>query len=195
MSRRLQNFSRAPRRVLDTIHGEHVSVPDPDALIHLQFRRFAGCPVCNLHLRTVVARNDEIRAAGIREVVVFHSTREDLSRYAAELPFDVVADPGKRLYAAFGVESSKWALLSPKAWGPIVRGVLVSLWGILRRGEAVPPILPHGGSLGLPGDFLIASDGKVVASKYGEHAFDQWSVDQILELGSVWAKEGMRDAV
>ena len=41
---------------------------------------------------------------------------------------------------------------------------------------------PKNGSLGLPGDFLIASDGRVVASKYGAHAFDQWTVNEVLEL-------------
>ena len=41
---------------------------------------------------------------------------------------------------------------------------------------------PKSGSLGLPADFLIASDGRVLACKYGTHAFDQWSVDEILSL-------------
>ena len=39
-----------------------------------------------------------------------------------------------------------------------------------------------GGRLGLPGDFLIGSDGRVIACKYGEHADDQWSVDELLAL-------------
>jgi hypothetical protein len=34
----------------------------------------------------------------------------------------------------------------------------------------------------LPGDFLIAPDGRVLASKYGKHADDQWSVDEELAL-------------
>ncbi|WP_258958033.1 hypothetical protein [Streptomyces leeuwenhoekii] len=33
----------------------------------------------------------------------------------------------------------------------------------------------------LPADFLIASDGRVLAAKYGEHVYDQWSVDELLE--------------
>ena len=42
--------------------------------------------------------------------------------------------------------------------------------------------IPRGGRLGLPGDFLIAPDGRVLACKYGEHADDQWSVDEVLRL-------------
>jgi hypothetical protein len=29
---------------------------------------------------------------------------------------------------------------------------------------------------------VIASDGRVLARKYGSHAYDQWSVDEILEF-------------
>ena len=44
-------------RGLTAVSGERVAVPDPDRLVHLQFRRFAGCPVCNLHLRSIVRRH------------------------------------------------------------------------------------------------------------------------------------------
>jgi hypothetical protein len=57
---------RVPQRDLVAFTGATVPVPDPELLVHLQFRRFAGCPVCNLHLRTVVTRHDEIRAASAR---------------------------------------------------------------------------------------------------------------------------------
>ena len=41
---------------------------------------------------------------------------------------------------------------------------------------------PEGGPFGLPADLLIGADGKVVASHYGKHAYDQWSVDELLAL-------------
>lgn len=171
-------------RDLTAVSGSHVAVPDAGLLIHLQFRRFAGCPVCSLHLRSVVRRHEEIKAAGIREVVIFHSPAEELLEHVADLPFAVVADPAKRLYTEFGVESAPRALLSPRAWAPIARAVLRSAWAILRGREHGPAGRPHGGRLGLPADFLIAPDGRVVAAKYGEHAYDQWSVDELLELAS-----------
>jgi hypothetical protein len=157
-------------------------MPDPDRLVHLQFRRFAGCPVCNLHLRSFVRRHEEIEAAGIREVVVFHSPADELRQHTADLPFAVVADPDKRLYVEFGVESAPRALLDPRVWGPIVRAVLRSSWAILRGRERGPASRPHGGRFGLPADFLIAPDGSVLAAKYGEHAYDQWEVGELLEL-------------
>jgi hypothetical protein len=165
-------------REWETVSGGRARVPDPERLVHLQFRRFAGCPVCNLHLRSVVQRHDEIAARGIAEVVVFHSSAAELRPHVADLPFAVVGDPGKRLYVEFGVEAAPRALLDPRAWGPILRGVLGDLGPVLRGRRPLPR--SSGGSLGLPADFLIAPDGTVVAEKRGRHAFDQWSVDELL---------------
>lgn len=170
----------APPRVLTTMTGETVAVPETGHLVHLQFRRFAGCPICNLHLRSFVRRNDEIRSAGIHEVVVFHATDEELLKYEAELPFAVVGDPEKTLYREFGVESSVRAVADPRVWPAIARAVGSSMWGTIRRRNRMAPVSPTGGSLGLPADFLIASDGRIVAAGYGEHAYDQWSVDELL---------------
>ena len=64
-----------PTLELAATSGQQVTIPDPEGdYVHLQLRRFAGCPICNLHLRSIVTRHDEIRSHGIREVVVFHST-------------------------------------------------------------------------------------------------------------------------
>jgi len=39
-----------------------------------------------------------------------------------------------------------------------------------------------GGPFGLPGDSLIAPSGRIKAVKYGTHAYDQWSVDEMIAL-------------
>src|SRR5258708_39965958 len=79
-------------RNLRTVDGSSVTVPDPTHLTHLQFRRFAGCPICNVQLKSVIARHNDIRSAGIQEVVVFHSTNEELDGYADQIPFSVIGD-------------------------------------------------------------------------------------------------------
>ncbi|MEW2480778.1 peroxiredoxin-like family protein [Mycobacterium sp. NPDC049093] len=159
-----------------SVTGEHIPVPDPSDLVHLQFRRFAGCPICNLHLQSFVARHAEINAAGIREVVFFHSPAAELAEHTADLPFATVADPDKDIYRQFGVESSPRALLDPRSWPAIIRGSALTLRGRFRA----PAGRQAGGRLGLPADFLIAPDGVVLAAKYGAHADDQWSVDELL---------------
>lgn len=163
-----------PLRVRN-IHGNQVLVPDPARWTHLQFRRFAGCPICNLHLQTFNARHKEIAAAGIREVVVFHSSDEELMPYKGSFPFDVIGDPTKALYRQYGVESSIRAFLSLKAWAAAIKGNL-------RKDKPQSGGIPNGGIAGLPADFLIAGNGTVVAAHYGTHAYDQWSVDELVSL-------------
>jgi peroxiredoxin len=177
---RLPNGSRLPPRELVTIRDQRIRIPDPRRVVHLQFRRFAGCPVCKLHLRSIAQRHDELVSAGILEVAVFHSSVELLRRHDHALPFAVVADPEKRLYREFGVEASLRSVLDPRAWGAIVRGL--ATFGAGR--EAGEP------ALGLPADFLIGGNGEVLACKYGAHADDHWSVDEILER----ARSGNHDA-
>ena len=174
---------RFPDLQLTAITGETVAIPNTGgALTHLQFRRFAGCPICNLHLRSVSSRVDEIGAAGIREVVIFHSTADELRKYQGDMPFLVVGDPDKTLYRRFGVEASVKAVLNPRAWRAIPGGWRHAIANAVAHRRGPLPLAPTNGNLGLPADLLIAGDGRVAAVKYGAHAYDQWSVDELLEL-------------
>jgi len=176
---------RFPDLGLAAISGETVPIPDPDgALTHLQFRRFAGCPICNLHLRSVSARIEEIGAAGIREVVVFHSTADELRKYQDDMPFPVIGDPDKTLYRRFGVEASAKAVLNPRAWRALPSGWRHAIANAVAHRRAPLPLAPTNGTLGLPADLLIAADGRVAAVKYGVHAYDQWSVDELLDAAA-----------
>ncbi len=172
------------KRVLPSIKGGAIQIPNSEGLVHLQFRRFAGCPVCSLHLHRMTQEWPQLQAAGIIEVVVFHSSHEELIKYEADLPFHVIADPEKKLYRAFGVEASLYAILNPLAFFPILRSVANSFVNYLKGRLPFPPLQPAGGSLGLPADFLIAPDGKILEFKYGRHADDQWSVADVLQLAS-----------
>src|SRR5437016_12161477 len=117
-----------PTLKLAATSGQQVTVPDPAGdYVHLQLRRFAGCPICNLHLRSIVTRHDEIRSAGIREVVVFHSTAAELAKHQAELPFPLIADPGRVLYRRLGVARRPGSLLSPRPLGPAIAGPSAAL--------------------------------------------------------------------
>jgi peroxiredoxin len=166
-----------------TIDGVTMTAPAIGELIHIQFRRFAGCPVCNLHLRGFVQRRVELEDSGIHEVIVFHSSIEELRKYEADLPLDVVADPTRRLYQRFGVEASS------RAYGirflpmmPVVAGNLIIQ--LIKRGRKAPPMTPEGGMFGIPADILVGNDSRVIAIKYGEHAYDQWSVEDVKALAA-----------
>jgi hypothetical protein len=135
-----------------------------------------------------VRRHDEIRAAGVREIVVFHSKPHELRPLVQDYPFAVVADPDKRLYAEFGVESGRRALLDPRTWTAIARTVPRDLLDSLRTRRPPSWSRARGGRLGLPADFLIAPDGRITACRYGTHADDQWSVDEVVALARAEAR-------
>jgi peroxiredoxin len=164
-------------RAVTNLDGESVPIPDPAHRLHLQFRRHAGCPICNTHLRSVTQRLDEVKAAGIREVVFFHSSAEKLREHQVELPYDVIPDPERRIYGEFGVEKSWRSILTPKILASVGTGFAQ------QRGKGTLGTLTES-HLGMPADFLIDSDGTVLAAKYGEHGADQWSVDELLALAT-----------
>lgn len=165
---------------LEDVRGQVQALWQAGGLSHLQFRRFAGCPVCNLHLHGFAAQAAALQASGVRELVVFHSAPERLLAYAADFPFPLIADPARRLYRAFGVEASPWALLHPRSWWAAgLQGVLAHGLSLPGRGESV---------LGLPADFLIDETGRILALKYGRHADDQWTLAELLALAATARK-------
>lgn len=165
---------RAPRIDAHSLQGLPVRIPDPQGrLIHVQFRRFAGCPVCNFHLMAMSRRHDEIRAAGIHQVVLFHSSRDEMQQYQGQLPFVCVPDPTKAIYRAYGVETSALALLNPRILWKGFRWIIASR-RFYKKAE--------NGVLGLPADFLLDEQGRVLAGHYGNDADDQWDTDELLRL-------------
>ena len=165
------------RRELPTLSGAVLSIPDPHRLVHLQLRRFAGCPICSLHLREFTRRHEELLAAGVLEVAVFHSSATELRKAQTGLPFAVVPDPDRSLYAELGVGSSPRAVLHPRAW-------LAAARALASRASADPSAGAKDGSLGVPGDFLITPGGRIAAMQIGRHADDGWSVDEVLAHAS-----------
>ena len=111
-----------PPTTLESVTGELINLPDPDRLVHLQFRRFVDCPICNTHIAELRRRAREIDAAGVKEVIVFHSSARSIRSYQKDVPFELVGDPKKALYKEFGVESSL-GFLTRKSLSAAMRGV------------------------------------------------------------------------
>ena len=105
--------------------------------------------------------------------MLFHSSKESLLPYQGKFPFDVVGGPEKKIYAQFGVGSSIFSILDVRAWPAMLKGSAV---------EDKPIGEPEGGPLGLPADFLISSNGKIIAIHYGRYAYDNWTVDELIQL-------------
>jgi peroxiredoxin len=161
-----------PQLTVTTSKGAPLTIPVAGAnYTHIQFRRFSGCPICNTHIAEFRRSIAQLKAAGIHEVLFFHSSQEDVAAFHNDLPFDAVGDREKHYYSQFGVESS-WKVASAAA----VRAALASIL----RGNFGLKIT--GGPLGLPAEFLLAADGRIKAAHYGKHAYDQWPVQTLLDL-------------
>jgi haloalkane dehalogenase len=172
-SQKLNVGDKFPAMSLTTTKGKELSIPVSGAkFTHVQFRRFSGCPICNKHIASLRAAANKLLEMGIYEVLFFHSTTSEVQSFHHDLPFEAIADPGKRFYRQVGAEQSYFASLHPSAlWA----GFVSSVKG--RMGSKMT-----GGPFGLPAEFLVASDGRILAAKYGLHAYDQWSVDELLKL-------------
>jgi peroxiredoxin len=176
----MSNPASSPRRRVgdivrpvsfDTLSHGRFTLP-ATGLVHLQFRRFTGCPVCNLHLRSFARQKALLDAEAITTVAFFHSPADGMRPYQGDLPFPVVPDPERHHYRAFGVERSWRAILHPRV-------IAAALSGLFRAPSN--PLAGGSAQGGLPADFLIDETGRILALHYGRHANDQWSVQEVLE--------------
>jgi peroxiredoxin len=173
-STRLTIGTRLDSMTFETLSHGTLRVPSA-GLIHLQFRRFAGCPVCNLHLKTFATGIARLERAGVTAVAFFHSSAKAMRPYQGDLPFPTVADPQRRWYRQFAVEQSLFAIVRPQVMWSAVKGLVTA------RSN---PLAGGGGQTGLPADFLIGPDARLLAVHYGQHADDQWSLDEVLGLAA-----------
>jgi peroxiredoxin len=178
-----------PQLTVITSKGESLTIPvDGARYTHVQFRRFSGCPICNTHIAALRRGKPELDSLGIHEVLFFHSSNEDVAGFHHDLPFDAVGDPKKQFYRQFGVESS-WSALSLSA--------ISAAFSSLLRGKFA--LKMTGGPLGLPAEFLVGPDGRIKAALYGKDAYDQWTLNTVVELatnmspGALVAGSGLRD--
>lgn len=172
---RLEPGDEAPDFTLPAVDGAQVTLSDLDPPVHLAFVRYAGCPSCLLHVRRYARRVDEVEAAGVTPIVVFHSPIEDLRETVGAAPaVRVVGDPAREVYDAFGVEEDWTGIVSWATLAESVRGIASGLrWR---------PSMGRPSFSGLPADFLIGEEREVLATHYGDHFADLWTVDDVLRV-------------
>ncbi len=61
--------------------------------------------------------------------------------------------------------------MSPLALANLIRGYRLKAAG---KQDSTP--------FGLPAEFLIDASRRIIASHYGEHSSDQWSVDEVIQI-------------
>jgi peroxiredoxin len=135
--------------------------------IVLIFSRYFGCPVCQVDLRHLLKRIDEIREKGAKVIYITQSGEEVAQEYieAQRIDFPVVESSKDELYDEYGL-----GIMNPKA--------VVQLKSKLK--EAKEFGIEHGEYEGWekqgPGQFIIDESGVIIHSEKG------WlDIDGILE--------------
>src|SRR5688572_2113222 len=170
-----------------TAHGVPVHLADyAGRVLLLSFLRYASCPMCNLRVHELRSAYPALRARGVELAVVFHSPARSILRHLGkqDAPFPLIADPGRRLYALYGVERS-WARLAMSVVRPsflvaAVKATALGYWGGRVDGEWAR----------MPADFLIGPGGRVLVAHYGAHLGDHLPVSEALDRVACHAPDG-----
>ena len=142
------------------------------------FHRYARCAICNERIRELRSLLPELCAkTGLTVMFFCHSDRERLLAEFGELPlpFEIIPDPKRIMYAQFGVARSLVRTLRPKSVATIARA---------RRqkpDDGKPAGLERPLTV-IPADFFADATGTLAAVHYGEFLGDTWSTETIQRL-------------
>jgi peroxiredoxin len=123
---------KAPDFTAIDVDGNPVALgADSDSYTLLAFLRCAGCPWCNLAVHRLAMESKMLSKNNCNVIVFVQSTKEKVfenihERHAIKAHFPVIADPRKRYYRQYGVNSSFHAVVRAindiPAWVHTVKG-------------------------------------------------------------------------
>lgn len=156
----------APNFTATTLDGETLTLSDlAGRRVQISFFRYASCPFCNLYLHRLAQKAELFAAHNLAVVALFQSPAGSLRRHAGRrsLPFPLIADPQRRIYRLYGVESS---------WYGYLKGALRldRLLSAARNGYL--PGKMEGDKALLPADFLLTPDLIIDVAHYGRDISD-----------------------
>jgi peroxiredoxin len=164
----------APRLSTQTINGENVDLSGyRGKKVLIKFHRFSGCPVARFQVNEFIGRQKELNIAGIETIIFLHSSVNKVQSNFKEVPgLHIIADKQKIFYQLFQSEFSWKALFLIDSWRSTFTSVFQGYFPHFNKFE--------GGITGIPSDFLVDEQGKIVDLNYGKHFGDTWSVSEVL---------------
>lgn len=139
----------------------------------LVFLRHFGCIFCREHAAELAKSKAEFDKRGAQVVFVGKGSPEEAREFRADrsLPFEIVADPDRVAYRAFGLPEGRVSQLA----GPAVVGASMRA---MKNGAGVGKAV--GNRRQLPGTYVIDQDGRFLFSKPAAHAGDVADIATLL---------------
>lgn len=140
----------------------------------LSFYRYAACPLCNLRIHELGKHREKFLERGLLLLAVFQSPESSMRQHLARraMPFPIVADPERRLYRAYRIESSfgafATAMVHPRSVSALVQGFL--------------PGKMEGDKFLVPADFLVGPELTIQHAYYGKHIGDHIPMQTIIDF-------------
>lgn len=170
--------SKAPTFNLKDIYGREINLENyRDKRFLLAFFRHAGCPFCNLRVHTLQKVYEELKRKNFEMVFFFESKGNVILRssfHQGVSPTPIIADPEKKIYSAYGLESSTTKALISHATSfasTVIKAKAANLpVHMMADGESFST---------MPAEFLIDKDLVIKRAHYSERLNQRMHVDDI----------------
>jgi peroxiredoxin Q/BCP len=184
---KLETNLTAPVFVQKDIFGRMIDLNIyKDKRIFIGFFRHAGCPFCNLRVHALTKVYDELRVKGMEMIFFFESKEAVLLRsifHKEVSPIPLISDPEKKLYDAYGLESSSY-----KSAISHIKSFVQTAYRASKAGLPIH-MMADGESINtIPAEFLIDKGLIIKKVHYSQGLNDRISMDIVkafAEDGSV----------
>ena len=186
----------APNFVLTGFDGKELTLESlKGKKVYLCLFRVAACPLCNLQVSKIKKAASELSKNGLEIVCVFESTMAEMKSYSgtqASSDFAIYVDERKHaVYKDYQRKRGCAGTLIGYAscWHMCVDCKMWSAIPYMFKGcpPAVcnPMLYTPRGVMGMPADFLIDEQGKIVDVHYGHVIGDHMSMDKVEAFAGV----------
>lgn len=142
----------------------------------LVFSRYIGCAWCQMFIIDLNKVRAEIEAAGTKVLIVTNSEPNVVRQYQPpkDFSFDLVPDPGQKLYALYGIKIEDKKMTGNVFWQTVRFVKYLGDYNWVDQGLEGDHYQP-------PACFIIGKDGRIKYTHLGKDVADNPKTDEIIK--------------